>query len=653
MSASKPESSLRDFGRSVQAVRRAKRLTQDELARRIGTSRTTIALLEQGRRSPDPATITAVTTELGLPAPTAFAPLDEQTSRLVDFEIALAELVGGDVSLGDIGGSTVELALECVGHLFTDDCKSDDHAFSTFNSALVFYRIPHVSRSFFTTFLTAQAFRSTDAFAVAVRGYQARAIRLFSTFAEAFDVLSRSDNVTVQLRPLEKHDLKSYQDRRQWTGITPIPTDRLPDLGYISAARVQLEAAERQSLSTFLSDIAKRIRAGEPRALATTPEQTLRRMDTLLRKFDTQLAHGVMSPLFAPDADALEREAIRLAPRADQELARMAHTQSIAEKNLASYLTSDAIDVYVATSMRSDADYVSVTGFVTELFAHPDLHALNLRYFNPTQSWVEDRVAKGLVEALMLRRAAVCVYMAQKDDTFGKDSEASVALGQGKPVLVYVPKLLVPEVDVDTDVLGRKTPEELRGLANVQRGAHDSDLDREALLAHLVTERLRGAPGDALARAVARCWADFDLYSEASRIDDAHARQLFRSFLDDVRRGSSESPADLREGLISVLVAVAMRFERRATIFRAVHPLALQVILSSGVLNGILVVRSVSQSAKLLRALIENDLETEFHVDELNYRLVESVSGSTLRVISRHPLLQSAFSEFYSRGIRA
>ena len=65
---------------------------------------------------------------------------------------------------------------------------------------------------------------------------------------------------------------------------------------------------------------------------------------------------------------------------------------------------------------------------------------LNLRYFNPTQSWIDDRIAKGLVEALMLRRATVTIYMAQKTDTFGKDSEASVALGQGRPVIVYVPK---------------------------------------------------------------------------------------------------------------------------------------------------------------------------------------------------------------------
>jgi hypothetical protein len=59
-----------------------------------------------------------------------------------------------------------------------------------------------------------------------------------------------------------------------------------------------------------------------------------------------------------------------------------------------------------------------------------------------------------LVEALMLRRASLTIYMAQKEDTFGKDSEASVALGQGKPVVVFVPKLIAPELGIDSEPLG-------------------------------------------------------------------------------------------------------------------------------------------------------------------------------------------------------
>jgi hypothetical protein len=82
--------------------------------------------------------------------------------------------------------------------------------------------------------------------------------------------------------------------------------------------------------------------------------------------------------------------------------------------------------------MRTDADFASVNSFVRRLFRHTEIHPLKLRYFNPTQSWIEDRVAKGLVEALMLKRADFTIYLAQKTDSFGKDSEASVALGAGE-----------------------------------------------------------------------------------------------------------------------------------------------------------------------------------------------------------------------------
>lgn len=147
------------------------------------------------------------------------------------------------------------------------------------------------------------------------------------------------------------------------------------------------------------------------------------------RKFDPSSRHSLFSPLFLPDPDQLERKADQIGPKVETDLERMAATQAIAQQNLAHYLSADYLDLYVATSMRSDADFVSVNRFVTALFKHDAVRVLKLRYFNPTQSWIDDRVAKGLVEALMLKRASLTIYMAQKEDTFGKDSEASVALG--------------------------------------------------------------------------------------------------------------------------------------------------------------------------------------------------------------------------------
>lgn len=86
----------------------------------------------------------------------------------------------------------------------------------------------------------------------------------------------------------------------------------------------------------------------------------------------------------------------------------------------------------------------------------------------------------------------------------------------------------------------------------------------------------------------------------------------------------------------------------RAKLFREIHPLALQVILSSGVLNGILVVRSVEQCATMLRAVILNEMNLEHSKDENNSRLIESTTGSTVRVISRNAMLRHAFDAYYA-----
>jgi hypothetical protein len=96
------------------------------------------------------------------------------------------------------------------------------------------------------------------------------------------------------------------------------------------------------------------------------------------------------------------------------------------------------MDVYVATSMRDDADFLEQRKFIKEVFENPSVAPLKLRYFDPTLSYVDDRIRKGLIESLMLQRAAVTIYNAGAQDTMGKDSELAATLAQGKPVIVYV-----------------------------------------------------------------------------------------------------------------------------------------------------------------------------------------------------------------------
>lgn len=644
-----------ELGQHFRIHREWKKLTQDELVEKcnIGIGRPAISHLESGSRIPKPKILEALCKSIDLPDAYWRPFADGKSSQRHDFEIALSELVGEPtLSLKLSDNESVLAAEEAIERLFKDPLP-DSQLFDLFNKTLVFYGILHCSREFFDHYLKPAAFVSISDFATAVSGYQKDAIRLFSSFSEAYRAFNRANSLEDILRPLiERTDLAHYTERHGWSGtIEEIPDDRLADLGYISAALVKQEAKERKVLKGFLEQLADRLKDAPPvDVLQKYSERKKRKIDSLLRKFDSSLEHGVFSPLFAPDPDALLREAERLAPKTAEELKVMGQTQSKALKNLSHYLTSDFIDVYVATSMRVQADFVSVNDFVRELFDDRAVRHLKLRYFNPTQSWIDDRIAKGLVEALMLKRCSVAIYMAQESDTFGKDSEASVALGQGKPVIVYVPKLSIDEMGIDTEELGKKNSSELLTLARetVEGDELDESLDDESLMGVVLTDRLARVADSSLAKAARTHWADFDLYSGAERIPGENGRATYRKWLDEIRLDSGDGtpiPEEIRTSVVSLLISKGIRFERRARVFRQIHPLALQIILSSGVLNGILVVRSVDQCARVLSSLIANKLDLTLRKEADNYRLIETITGSTIRVISRNELLRNAFEK--------
>lgn len=641
------------LGSMVKAHRERLGLSQVDVAQNsIGKTRTIVAYLEQGHRLPAPKDLVSICEYLQIPKQYWESFTDQESLLRFGFEDLLSEFVGRSVNLDMHDVTIQDTAKDLINEIFSSS-PSKNQLRDNFNSILIYYGEGPINTSFFNYYFEVSSFADLDSFAKAVEKYQVDAIRLFSTFAEAFETFNAAPDVAGVLSPIRPVKIDTYEGRKEWSMIEIIDDEFLPDLGYISAKKVSQESAERRWLIEQLRLLSKDMEKDGPLATEKLNIKTRRKIDSLLRKFESTISHGVSSPLFQPDSDALIREADRLAPKTNQELARMDETQKKALRNLARYLAADHMDVYVATSMRTAPDFISVNHFTTSLFASANIRPLKLRYFNPTQSWIDDRVAKGLVEALMLKRASVTIYMAQKADTFGKDSEASVALGQGKPVIVYVPKLRIPDV-IDSEELFDLSRPALVERYNQIPGEDDADdtMDDEALVAAVLKEILKEQEDEILRDCVIKYWADFDLYTEADRIT-GKVREVYRKWLDGVVNGDHELeiPNDVREPLIGTLVATAVNFERRAKLFREVHPLALQVILSSGVLNGILVARTVEQCSIVLRAAICNALDLEFKKDDDNYRLVERVTGSTIRVISRHELLQNSFESHY-RTIR-
>jgi transcriptional regulator with XRE-family HTH domain len=633
---------IKKVGSAVAEYRAIKGWSQEQLASQLpGISRTVISHLELGTELPPPERIEQIALKLGMPRRLWAIAARPGFLEAMEFQDILSELLGKPVTLDSLDDISQELAVEAIAELLHTG-MSVDQAHDHFNAVLTFYGEKPTTGQFYERFLGRHAFASVDAFRSKVVEFQKVALRIYGSFREAFKQLAYSTDLRIELAVLDPVDEAEFTRRTRFQSIQQIPIERLDDLGYISVERVKRESRERQELSDKLIEIAAAMRSEPNNWYSKVPATRIVRTQTLLRKFDSTI--DLEPGLFGvTDADVLEQEARRVAPE-DADLARIGATNEIGLRNLVTYLTEPYMDVYIATSMRERADFVSVNTFVERLFADPEVAHLNLRYFNPTQSSISDRVAKGLVEALMLRRARLAVYMAQKLDTFGKDSEASVALGQGKPVIVYVPRLFDSTTGIDSANLMLLDDRALAAKRNELGIEEEEGSDRHAQVTELLRASLNRIPRPDLVRIIEAHWADFDIYGELKEVPDTH-REETRRYLDQLTRGEAPAlPADeILSSLIEILIRVALFFEGRARTFREVHPLALQVILNTGVLNGILVVRSSEMCAKVTHGLITNTIETDVLIDDDNYRLVERLTRSTLRVISKHKLLNNAF----------
>ncbi len=328
--------------------------------------------------------------------------------------------------------------------------------------------------------------------------------------------------------------------------------------------------------------------------------------------------HGV-----AEFAKTLEKEII---PQLRQRLNELKDAQQRATQNQDVYLTWDHMDVYFATSMRKRWEFEDLYDFVSRLMAEPELAELNLRYFDPTQSFTRSRVDKGLVEALMLRRAKCTVYSVQDTDTLGKDSELAATLAQGKPVIAYV-----PAIDVN---------ERARQLAQQDPVT--------------IQDRLRFLASADCAFASSLIVEDLAFVRDFKAIEQFEQQQIWSSVQDSRRIDELRQKHKAGIDRLCKILAVSEKrlYDGRASTLKDYHPLGLQVHLETGVAHGVLVVRSVPQCAELLRGVLTNDLKltVEDHRRDKIWYLIERISGCAYRVVTQDTKLTNCFWNFYERG---
>jgi hypothetical protein len=291
-------------------------------------------------------------------------------------------------------------------------------------------------------------------------------------------------------------------------------------------------------------------------------------------------------------------------PELEEKKAKMERYRKLGRKNHDAYLVSDHMDVYIATSMRERYEFRLVSEFVERLFKHESLEHLKLRYFDPTQAYCEDRIDKGLVEGLMIKRSRCTIYHVQESDTFGKDSELAATLAQGKPVIAYIPEI------PDFQTFKQDTLDPIR----------QSDFNQpvpEGLLERLQRYYPEGA------------WED----------------QEIRDWVE------KKSELDVDKVINLLHEKVTALYDKRFNNLKDTHPLGLQVNLSTGVANGVLVVRSPEDCARLLQSILLNKMDFAIEEEDDKFTVLrERISDCIYRVATKDYFLVNAFWNFYLKA---
>lgn len=304
------------------------------------------------------------------------------------------------------------------------------------------------------------------------------------------------------------------------------------------------------------------------------------------------------------------KERLQKNPNDDDARTELAKREQIVEKgkrNQTAYLLSDHMDVYVATSMRERHEFQMIGDVVKEVFGHPKLKPLKLRWFDPTQAYCFDRIDKGLSEALMLKRAICTLYLAQESDTLGKDSELASTLAQGKPVIAYVPRV--------------------------------EEQNQDAYVERLLTAVHQGSPGKSVQDVVLSQLRIF--YPNGAWSDNEVINWV-----------SNPQNMDLTAGKRKLGQHIRVHYDTRAKTLKESHPLGIQVNLESGLSNGVLVARTCEDCADLVYRILTRTLEFETKIQQLAgcekcLLLVEKTTQSIFRVVTGDRLLTNTFWNFY------
>lgn len=339
------------------------------------------------------------------------SPLRERP--LASTQLSSTELMDEILSSIFVGGK-IRLTLEQFNRLMIS-CR---HRLAT----------DHFFQFFFASVTTIEEFEN------AVDDYRFKAMWLYGNFRYAYRSLATSDleAFNTQIEQTKVIPEIVFTSRDKFEEIQQIPVESLYLLGYIAKGNLD----DLELTQTFVAQL---ISADSDRAtvLKGFGSNRIEKVRAVLKKYDVKLSNSDFATIPLEELKAL---ILRLDSTIEPLRTSRNRAVKVGLDNTDRYLTLPYLDVYVATSMREQQDFINQHDFINQVFNDPQVASLRLRFFNPMLSYVENRITKGLIEMLMLRRAKVTIYVAGASDTLGKDSELAATLAQGKPVIVYVPQ---------------------------------------------------------------------------------------------------------------------------------------------------------------------------------------------------------------------
>jgi hypothetical protein len=501
--------------------------------------------------------------------------------------------------------------------ILDDDRKLDC---SQFNELLLLVNKDRVEPAFYRRFFPARAV--VRDLANGVERFQKVAMLRYGNFIHAYRKLSRLCSDQALEEELGELPTESCGTEAPLLSRSPkvidvehIQREDTPLVGYLSFVLLDREEKAAKVLVAAAKDAAA---SKEWDAYADLVGRSVQPSLTVTALSAISAFRRRPSPTIAEFRSFLDGALPGISKRA----AEGVEVQKIAAKNQDIYLTWDHMDVYFATSMRKPWEFYDLYGFINDLMARPELADLQLRYFDPTQCYTKLPVDKGLVECLMLKRAKCTVYSVQDSDTLGKDSELAATLAQGKPVIAFVPEINVVD---RTEKLLEDDPAAILERLRFVLYADDSFMGETSS-------------------------EEYKFVGEYKELHDFVLRMPFRSLADASSDQFRAAERSNLERLCKVIAAAEKRiYDKRATTLKHFHPLAIQVNLDTGVANGVLVVRTVEDCARLLRSVLTRTMEFVVREEPGMWCLRERISGCIFRVATKNRKIDNCFWNFYLR----